>query len=50
MSHLLLIAGSVWLTGTAVTWIRLGRVSSDSPGIRFLIALVGWPFLIWRAR
>lgn len=49
MTNLILVAGTCWTVGTMVTWIRLGRVSSDSPGIRFLLALVAWPFLIGRA-
>lgn len=48
MNNILLIVTTAWLTGTLVTWIRLGRISNDSPGIRFLLALVGWPIFIWK--
>lgn len=36
-----------WLLTTLLMWRRLGnRVSSDSPGVRFGLALA-WPALLW---
>lgn len=41
------IAAAIWLTGTVFVYRKIGRlVSTDSPAIRFFIAVIVWPFLI----
>jgi hypothetical protein len=37
---------AIWAIGTVFTWWRTTDISSDSPGIRFLLALVAWPFIL----
>jgi hypothetical protein len=46
---ILFTAASAWLLGTGVTWYEMREISTDNPGLRFLIALVAWPFF-WAGR
>lgn len=41
------IIAAAWLLGTVVGTIQLGRrLTSDSLGFRFIIALIAWPWLL----
>lgn len=41
------IAAAIWTAGTIYGYRKIGRLlSTDSPAIRFFIALVVWPFLV----
>lgn len=46
MVDLALGFGACWSLATLLMWRRLLVVSSDSPGIRFVLALA-WPAILW---
>ena len=38
---------AIWLIGTLFVYRKIGRLlSTDSPAIRFFIAVIVWPFLL----
>ena len=37
---------TLWLIGAAIGAARLKEVSSDSPGLRIVIALIAWPIVL----
>jgi hypothetical protein len=46
MMDLALGFAACWSLATLLMWRRLSVVSSDSPGIRFGLALA-WPAILW---